>query len=78
MTTTTCDMCGIPIQGPILRVTVRDGRHPAGTQLSRRIDACIGCCAQLPDLSSEREFDELRMPGTPSHQPQAPSPPHDR
>lgn len=60
MTTTTCDLCGATIESNLIIVELRDGEHPHnGSPMSKLVDCCHQCAAQLPQLSSPAEFEEM-------------------
>lgn len=56
----TCDLCGRKIEGSPLCVEFRDGEHPhCGSTMHRKADVCEYCIGEIPDLSSNEEFDDM-------------------
>jgi hypothetical protein len=56
----TCDLCGDKINGTPIQVEFRDGEHPhCGSTMNKNADVCECCIKKIPDLSSNKEFDDM-------------------
>lgn len=60
MKTVTCDLCGGKIDSEPIQVRFMDGEHPhCGSMMYKTADVCDRCIEDIPDLSSNQEFDDM-------------------
>jgi ribosome-binding protein aMBF1 (putative translation factor) len=61
MTTITCDLCGLDINGAPIKVELRDGEHPhCGSTMRTIVDCCVNCAVKIPNLESNAELDDVK------------------
>ncbi len=62
MTIVSCDICGkrLEYNHYVVKVEFRDGEHPhSKSTMHKTADCCPECVRRIPDLSCNKEFDEV-------------------